>query len=167
MKRSFHLYLLCSAVISVLLVCFVSPVSAMGLVSPDGLELSGFRFATESSPPRVGDKITVKFKLKNVSGVPIRFHPGYGVFVGARWDSTSDANNRDFGQTFQGGILKPGKAVTMSASRRLDAPGVWRFWPAYKIRDHWGPFRWNEAVIRVPGGPPPGHERGMRPMGRH
>jgi hypothetical protein len=166
MKRSFLQYLLCSAAIGVLLVGFVSPVSARGPVSPDGLELSGFRFATDRSPARVGDMITVKYKLKNVTGVPIRFHPGYGVFVGARWNSVSDANNRDFGHTFQGGVLKPGKAVTMSASRRLDAPGDWRFWPAYNIRGHWGPFRWNEAVVRVSGRRPPMHERGMHPMDR-
>lgn len=113
MKRSFLQYLLCSAAIGVLLAGFVSPVSARGPVSPDGLELSGFRFATDRSPARVGDMITVKYKLKNVTGVPIRFHPSYGVFVGARWNSVSDANNRDFGHTFQGGILKPGKAVTI------------------------------------------------------
>jgi hypothetical protein len=164
MKRSFLLYLLCSAAIGVLLAGFVPPVSAMGPVSPDGLELSGFRFATERSPARIGDTITVKFKLKNVSGVPIRFHPRYGVFVGSRWNSTSDANNRDFGHTFQGGILKPGKAVTVSASRRLDAPGAWRFWAAYNIGGHWGPFRWQEAVVQVSGRPHPMPERGMHPM---
>jgi hypothetical protein len=162
MRRAFLLSLSCIALIGAM----VLPGAALGAVTPDGLELSGFYVRTRMTPTRVGDTVKVSFKLKNVTGRNIRFDPGYGVFVGARWNSTSDANIRDFGHTFQGQILKPGKAVTVDVARRLDAPGTWRFWPAYKIRDRWGPFRWNEAVIQVPGWHHPGNERGMHPMDR-
>jgi hypothetical protein len=163
MRRVFLLSLSCIALIGAMIL----PGAALAAVTADGLELSGFYVRTRMNPTRVGDTVKVSFKLKNVTGRDIRFDPRFGVFVGARWNSTTDANIRDFGHTFQGQVLKPGRAVTVDAKLILDTPGVWRFWPAYSIRGHWGPFRWNEAVIRVPGGPPPMHERGMPPMDRH
>jgi hypothetical protein len=149
MKRSF---MLC---VSLVLAVFVSgsfasqKVFAAGMTSPDGLELSGFRASTKSSAPKVGDTVKVTFTLKNVSAAPIQFNPNFGVFVGARWNSTTDANNRDFGHKMKGKILKPGKSLSFTASRKLDAAGTWRFWPAYNVNGHWGPFRWHEAVIEV------------------
>lgn len=146
-----------------LIVAMVLPDTTLGATTADGLELSGFYVRTRMNPTRVGDTVKVSFKLKNVTRRNIRFDSRYGVFVGARVNSTTDANNRDFGHTFQGQILKPGKAVTVEVAREIDAPGIWRFWPAYRIRGTWGPFRWNEAVIRVPGRYHSPHERGMRP----
>ncbi len=127
--------------------------------SPDGLQLSSFEVSPTQA--RVGDSVTVAFVLTNTSGHPIVISPEFGVFVGARWNSTSDANNRDFGHTDKGKKLSPGSRIVFRATRQLDAAGVWRFWPAYNVNGHWGPFRWHEIVVRatdsavVPAVPPP------------
>jgi hypothetical protein len=52
----------------------------------------------------------------------------------------------------KGKVLKPGGKISFSASRKLDAEGSWRFWPAYQTAGHWGPFRWHEIEIQVDGG---------------
>ena len=122
---------------------------AAGGTSPDGLELTEFSVVTRSTTPKVGDTVHVIFKLKNVTSGLIQLSPNYGVFVGARWNSTTDANNRDFGHKFKGKVVQPGVMFSFTASRKLDAAGTWRFWPAYNVNGHWGPFRWNEAVINV------------------
>ncbi len=122
-------------------------------VSPDGLELSGFMMVVKTNPPRVGEAVKISFALKNVTAGPIRFHPDFGVFVGARWNSTTDANNRDFGHQSKGKVLLPGVSHTFTSSRKLDAVGTWRFWPAYNVNGHWGPFRWNETTLNVIAGP--------------
>jgi hypothetical protein len=122
--------------------------------SQDGLELTNLKVTASKSTPVVGNTVTVSFKLKNVTGADIKID-AIGVFVGARWNSTTDANNRDFGHTYKGKILKPGKQISISASKKLDAAGTWRFWPAYQISGHWGPFRWHEIAIEVAEAPRP------------
>lgn len=151
MKKSFLLCLSCIAAIGAMLLSD----TAIGAVSPDGLELVGFNVVTKTQAPKVGNTVKVTFALKNTSGGDLQFNPSYGVFVGARWNSTTDANNRDFGHKYKGKVLKPGREVKFTATRKLDAVGTWRFWPAYNIGGHWGPFRWREAVVQVSGGPPP------------
>jgi len=111
--------------------------------------MSDFRVSSKVSPIKVGDTVRVSFKLKNVSSSMIQFHPDFGVFVGARWNSTTDANNRDFGHKYKGLRLRPGTTLSFAGYRKLDAAGTWRFWPAYNVNGHWGPFRWNETVIEV------------------
>ena len=128
--------------------------SAAQSTSPDGLQLSSFNVTPAQAT--VGATVKVSFVLTNTTAQPIAFSPEFGVFMGARWDSTSDANNRDFGHRYKGTVLQPGARVTMKASRRLDAPGTWRFWPAYNVNGHWGPFRWNEIVVQVTGTPSTG-----------
>jgi hypothetical protein len=115
--------------------------------SPDGLQLSNFKVTPIQA--KVGDNVHVSFVLTNTTAHPITISPEVGVFVGARWNSTTDANNRDFGLRDKGKLLKPGDKVKMEATRKLDAAGTWRFWPAYNVNGHWGPFRWNEIVVEV------------------
>lgn len=127
--------------------------------SRDGLELTNFTVQVDSLSPKVGDTVIVKFTLKNISNHDITFDPRYGAFVGARWNSTTDANNRDFGHQYKGYIISPTQIINFYATRKLDAAGTWRFWPAYSISGKWGPFRWHEIVVEVvaagtPGGPP-------------
>jgi hypothetical protein len=117
-------------------------------VSPDGLELTVFKVSTPKSVAQAGGTVTVSFTLKNASGNDIAIGP-VGIFVGTRWNSTSDTNNRDFGHKFMNKLLKPGQSVHFTASRKLDAAGTWRFWPAYQYSGHWGPFRWHEIVIET------------------
>lgn len=98
--------------------------------------------------PKVGDTLQVRFILKNVSGHTIKFDSN-GVFVGARWNSTTDANNRDFGHKFRGQTRHSGANAEVKAQITVDRPGTWRFWPAYHINGHYGPFRWHEVVVNV------------------
>ena len=123
--------------------------------SPDGLELRNFSVNRPQSP-KVGNTVTVTYSLKNVTNHAIQLDSRYGILVGARWNSTTDANNRDFGYSHKGEILNPQQQVKIKVSRRLDAAGTWRFWPAYMVNGKWGPFRWHEIVFEVvaAGSPP-------------
>lgn len=127
--------------------------SAAQSTSPDGLELTSFSVTPTNAT--VGNSVKVAFALKNTTSQPITFSPAFGVFVGARWNSTSDANNRDFGHRYKGTVLQPGARIALKASKRVDAAGTWRFWPAYNVNGHWGPFRWNEIIVQVTGNQPP------------
>lgn len=114
---------------------------------PNGLQL--VRFDVRLPDPAVaGASVTVEFTLKNLSSDPMQFD-AEGIFIGARVNSTSDANNRDFGRAHQRLRLAPGREVTVRASRTLDAAGQWRFWPAFRLRGQWGPFRWMEKTATV------------------
>lgn len=142
--------------------------SAAQNTSPDGLKL--ISFSVTPTQLHVGGTVNVAFKLKNETAQPITFSPEFGVFVGARWNSTSDANNRDFGHTYKGTVLQPGSEIGVkTAKKKLDAAGTWRFWPAYNVSGHWGPFRWNEIVVQVTatptGGPPTKPPTGSRNVG--
>ena len=130
---------------------------------PNGLQLTDFRVQGPSSP-KTGDEILVTFRLMNVSETPITFDPRYGVFVGARWNSTTDKNNRDFGHNYKGTTIVYTNGVVLQARKILDKAGTWRFWPAFNINGKWGPFRWHEIVVEVVQGPPP--PPGPRPPSR-
>lgn len=105
-------------------------------------------FVTGIYPINTGTTIKVYFVLKNVSGRDINFGPN-GVFVGARWNSTTDANNRDFGHQYRNYTLRNGQEITLNASVTVNEAGTWRFWPAYNIGGGYGPFRWHEVVVNV------------------
>ena len=143
MKRYF--FYLCAVVF--LFACVGGEVLAQN-VSPDGLKLENF-MVTQGS----GFGIKVNFKLRNTLGRDITFDSN-GVFVGCRWNSTTDKNNRDFGHTKRNGVLRAGETLEFVAEKRLDAAGEWRFWPAYHLNGHYGPFRWNEKVITLTETPP-------------
>ena len=117
---------------------------------PNGLQLT--RFDVRAPEPAVaGGVVTVEFTLKNLSAQPMQFDAGVGIFIGARVNSTSDANNRDFGAAHRGLRLEAGREATVRASRTLDAAGEWRFWPAFRLNGQWGPFRWMEKTLVVYG----------------
>lgn len=118
---------------------------------PNGLQLARFEVRT-ADPPLVGSTATVEMTLKNLSQQPMRFDADIGIFVAARWNSVTNANNRDFGHAHKGLVLAPGQSVAIRASRTLDAAGEWRFWPGFKLGGNWGPFRWMEKTVQVPGG---------------
>jgi len=139
-------------IVSILLVlCFFSLAVMLAYagesISPHGLQLS--RFNVNRTQMMVGDTVKVSFALTNTTDEPITISSQFGVFVGARWNSISDANNRDFGHKYKGKVLQPGARIAMKASKKLDKEGIWRFWPAYNVDGQWGPFRWNEIVVKV------------------
>jgi len=115
---------------------------------PNGLAL--VRFEIRVSPAAVvGGTVSVEMVLKNLSGAPMQFDRDVGIFVGARVNSTSDANNRDFGHAHKGLTLAPEREIALRASRTLDAAGTWRFWPGFRLNGNWGPFRWMEQTLQV------------------
>jgi hypothetical protein len=115
---------------------------------PNGLGL--VRFEVRAPEPAVaGSTVNVEMTLKNVAGTPMQFDPSVGIFVGARVNSTSDANARDFGHANKGLVLAAGREVTLRATRVLDTAGEWRFWPGFRMNGQWGPFRWMEKTFRV------------------
>lgn len=116
-------------------------------ISRDGLKLIDFKVS--QTQITVGDSVTVTFTLKNVTDQPIEINPRFGVFVGARWNSTTDDNNRDFGHRYKGKVLQPGTEIVFLAVKKLYEAGIWRLWPAYNVHGHWGPFRWHEIVVNV------------------
>lgn len=118
--------------------------------SSDGLELRNFS-VKRPQVPKVGDTVTVTYSLKNVTNHSIQLAPRYGMFVGARWNSTTDANNRDFGYQYKGKKLNPNEEININAQFKFTAAGTYRFWPAYSIGGKWGPFRWHEIVFDVAG----------------
>ena len=87
--------------------------------------------------------------LKNVSGAPMRFDANVGIFVGARWNSTSNATTATSATRTRDWCSLPGREVTLRATRPLDTAGVWRFWPAFRLNGQWGPFRWMEKTVQV------------------
>jgi len=115
---------------------------------PNGLQLVRMEVRT-AQPPLAGSTVTIELTLRNLSDRPMRFDPNSGIFVAARWNSATDANNRDFGHAHRGLVLTPGREVTLRASRTLDAAGLWRFWPGFRLDGHWGPFRWMEKTLQV------------------
>lgn len=117
--------------------------------SPDGFILGMGGVYANSKNVKVGDVICVRFNLMHNSSKVIKFDSN-GVFVGARWNSTTDANNRDFGHQYRNYSWSPNqKFINFMATRVVDKRGVWRFWPAYHINGHYGPFRWHEIVVNV------------------
>lgn len=116
--------------------------------SPHGLKLLGGS-VLGVSPLRSGYTVTVRFSLQNVSGRDIKLDSN-GIFVGARWNSTTDANNRDFGHQYRNYTLRNNEIIKFEAKLTLDRSGTWRFWPAYHIGGGYGPFRWHEIVLNVP-----------------
>jgi hypothetical protein len=122
--------------------------SCLAQALPNGLEL--VRFEVRASDPAVaGGTASVEITLRNLSAQPMQFDASTGIFVGARVNSTSDANNRDFGHAHKGLVLAPGREITLRASRPLDAAGTWRFWPSFRLNGQWGPFRWMEKTLQV------------------
>ncbi|WP_353684942.1 hypothetical protein V4D30_03880 [Thermodesulfovibrio sp. 3907-1M] len=117
--------------------------------SPDGFILGMGGVYGRAKNVKVGDVICVRFNLMHNSNKVIKFDSN-GVFVGARLNSTNDANNRDFGHQYRNYSWSLNqKFINFEATKIVDRPGVWRFWPAYHINGHYGPFRWHEVVVNV------------------
>ena len=112
--------------------------------SPDRLKVENFKLRCRSDIA-VGVDYAITFRLRNVTDHALTFHPQYGVFVGARRGST----NIDFGHTAKRKTLQPGDSVGVKGMRRFESAGTYRFWPAYHVNGHWGPYRWNEIVVNV------------------
>jgi len=149
---SFWLFLVCFVVFLPVAVMAMPVIGQFG--GPDRyrnkLELKDFTVQGPVPTP-VGSQLTVSFTLKNVSEQPIQFDPRYGVFIGCRWNSTSNQNNRDFGHSYKGKVLMPFEGIYVQGRIIVDQGGTWRFWPAFHTGGTWGPFRWHEVTVKVQG----------------
>ncbi|MGM0585128.1 MAG: hypothetical protein ACQEUZ_10820 [Pseudomonadota bacterium] len=118
-------------------------------LSRHGLRLSALRAAGERRPPRVGDILTVSFRLENASENDIAFAE---TFVAARDPAGA---NRDFGHGQEGRVLSPGASLAVSASLVPDAAGAWTIWPCYRVEqggeseEAYCPGRWRAFLLRV------------------
>jgi len=101
--------------------------------------------------PKVGDTISVDFKLRDFDQYAITFAEK-GVFAAVR---DPDGLDRSFGFTASGQTITPGQSVAFSSSFSPDKAGQWRIWPSYQI---WqvggmakkeGPTEWHVYVMTV------------------
>jgi len=118
-------------------------------ISPDFLRLTEFS-VTGASDLKVGDTVTVRFKLQNYGQTDVHL-ASRGVFVASR-----DPDNLDtgFGSTRSNTVLKVGETVTVEATRVLDKAGTWTIWPSYHIvtqkqQYKLGPDYWHSCTLQV------------------
>ena len=115
-------------------------------VSKDEIELSGLRATSEHTDPEVGDQIEINFSLKNVGSESVTFGE---TFIGAR---DPDDGHKDFGSENADKKLAPGKALEVSRSIDVNAPGSWKFWPCYNLsapEPSECPDDWRSFEVRV------------------
>ncbi len=110
--------------------------------SSDGLKVSYFVLKGDFTPK---GKYSIKFRLTNMTDHDITFHPNYGIFVGARWNSA----NIDFAHRAQGRTISPGGYLNMKAVNQFTRGGTYVFWPAYHANGHWGPYKWNAITVNI------------------
>jgi hypothetical protein len=116
--------------------------------SPDLLRLTDF-LVTGPSSPKVGDSITVSFKLQNYGQYDLNLGQK-GVFVAARNPDNSDVS---FGFTRQNTTFKLEETISVSATKVLDKAGTWKVWPSYHLSlatgEKFGPNEWHVCTIQV------------------
>jgi hypothetical protein len=94
-------------------------------ISPESIEVFELAATAPHDPPRVGDRISVRFTLRNDGTRAATFAE---AFVAARGP---EDDNRDFGEAYQGQVLPPRAEFRVSSSIVVDRAGVWDFWPCY------------------------------------
>lgn len=116
-------------------------------LSPDGLKISDFHLDT-SKNPKVGSYASASYVLTNASAKPITLAPD-GVYISARAQLPTDVE--DFGfKGMQKITLAPGQSITVHGGKKLDKPGLWFFWPGYKILGgNTVPFKWHDLDVVV------------------
>jgi len=112
-------------------------------VSDDGIGISAFTILAPRSPPRTGDMLVFQCHWENTNPYDIDLSPT-GIFFGAR---NPAGENRDFG--YQLVKMRAWRWTDLTATRIVDAPGNWRFWPAYYYDGGWGPFERDSLTVYV------------------
>jgi hypothetical protein len=116
-------------------------------VSQDGIELSGLRASAAAAKPVAGDRIAIRFSLRNVGSSAVTFEE---TFIAAR---NPGDGNEDFAHGNEGDELAPGDAVKVSGSIVLDARGTWQFFPCYVLRTRgegsYCPDEWRAFEVSV------------------
>lgn len=118
-------------------------------LSRHDLKLTKLIARAPHDPPRVNDRLSIEFALRNVAEQPIAFSE---TFVAAR---SPTEENRDFGYSHQGLKLEPNQAISIKANIIVNAAGSWVFWPCYIIsngsddEESYCPARWRSFPLRV------------------
>ncbi|WP_375766593.1 hypothetical protein NR798_33585 [Archangium gephyra] len=115
--------------------------------SVHGLRLLSLSAMGAHDPPRLYDRLTVEFELKNVSGAPIKL---VDTFVAARNPS---GEKKNFGLAETHLTLQPNETVRTRASQILDAAGKWVIGPGYALGEDWTtaayPGEWSRFPVHV------------------
>lgn len=113
-------------------------------VSDHGIEVSGLRASGEHSKPEAGDRITIRFSLRNVGSSAVAFEE---TFIAAR---NAGGDNKDFAHANEGDVLAPGDALEISSSIIPDGRGIWQFFPCYAMRSgSYCPDEWRAFDVSV------------------
>jgi|LGOV01.1.fsa_nt_gb hypothetical protein len=95
------------------------------------------------NPPRINDRITVEFRLQNVSNNPIKV---LETFVVGR---DPDGNNKDFAHSNEEKIIQPSERIETKDSIIVNVPGEWRFGPSYHLENDIYPGEWRRFSVSV------------------
>lgn len=99
-------------------------------IAEHNLQLSDF-LVSGDIPVRVGDNVSVSFKLTNVGKYSVTFADESGVFVAAK---DPEGRYTTFGNAYQGKILNPGNSASIKTDITLDKEGEWMVWSSYCIK---------------------------------
>ncbi len=120
--------------------------------SEHDLQLSDFLISGESSV-RVGNIVSVSFKLRNVGKTSITFDEIDGVLVAAK---EPDGKSTTFGSSNQGKTLKQTEFLTFKTNITLDKEGAWTLWASYCIKleegakvAKCGPEKWHACKVEA------------------
>ena len=138
-------------------VCFPQVLAAVlfeykGPDLADSLQLTDLLIQGPTDP-KVGDTISVDFRLRDSGQYPITFAEK-GVFAAVR---DPDGLDRSFGFTSAGQTITSTQSVAFSSSFKPDKAGQWRIWPSYQIWEvggktkKEGPAEWHGYVLTVGG----------------
>ena len=98
----------------------------------------------ESPPYKVGQTITAGFSIKNTGAAPITFDV---LTVGGRLNDTCPQDKcPDFEWNTKVPLLKPGNSYSYKGKLKLEAPGNYHFFTAYRTKEGW-----NTAIPTAPG----------------
>jgi hypothetical protein len=141
-------------VLSVIIQTMAPPATEEVLIHSDGgtysdgspVSVSDIKAFSEHNPPHVYDSITIEFVYKNETAQPIQFR---STHIAAR---NPERGHKDFGEGNYGQVLDPDRTLTIRGSMTLDEPGIWEFWPGYRIGEtQYGPHEWHSFQVKVTG----------------
>jgi hypothetical protein len=118
-------------------------------ISSQGLRLVSLRATAPRKPPRVRDRITIRYTLANVGEKRFRL---ISTFVGARdavkTNKDSDGSNTDV-------ELRPNETLQAKEYIIADTSGRWKMWPCYAFKKNneeaYCPDEWNAFLVEVGG----------------
>lgn len=117
-------------------------------LSSDLIRLTDF-VVSGSENLKVGDAITVSFKLQNFGQSNLELGLK-GIFVAGKDPENS---NLSFGFTRANTTFEVGETIKVSVSKTLDKAGTWKVWPSYHLSlatgERLGPEEWHACTLNV------------------